>query len=212
MAVIVLVIVGAVRAPAPRQACASSEDNAHSRHSQFQHSSNLTAVFGACVGCAFLCDSSLRLGVAAYVHNWNWAAMLAVGVPLMVMDGALASANVARYFTAGPVLLGEGSANGRSAWIAYIPLILIVTGSTFMATWMARARRRARSAHGARTARDARATAARSGGAGTSCWRRRGARTRCWLWGTAWSCTRRGCWTPRCCSCSRPRSRSRCRT
>ena len=80
----------------------------------FQHSSNLTAVFGACVSCAFLCDSTLRLSVAAYVYNWHWASLLVVGAPLLVMDGALASANVAKYFTAGPVLLGGGSANGRT--------------------------------------------------------------------------------------------------
>ena len=43
MAVLVLIIVGA-----------------------FQHSGQLTAVYGACVGLAFLCDSCLRMGVAYF--------------------------------------------------------------------------------------------------------------------------------------------------
>jgi KUP system potassium uptake protein len=102
----------------------------------FQHASNLTAVFGANVALAFLCDSALRLGVARYCHGWHWAAVAAVGLPLFFMDGALASANVAKYFTAGPVLLGEGDANGRTSWIAFIPLIICVICTTMMAAWL----------------------------------------------------------------------------
>lgn len=102
----------------------------------FQHSSNLTSVFGACVASAFLVDSLLRLGVAACVQRWRWPALLAVGGPLLLMDGALFTANVARYFTAGPVLLGEGDALGRSSWIAYIPLIIEVLLSTLMFNWI----------------------------------------------------------------------------
>lgn len=62
----------------------------------FQHSSNLTAVFGACVGCVFICQSVLRLAVAWRVQRWPIAVLLAVGGPLMLVDGALASANVAK--------------------------------------------------------------------------------------------------------------------
>ena len=102
----------------------------------FQHASNLTAVFGANVALAFLCDSALRLGVARYCHGWHWAVVAAVGLPLFFMDGALASANVAKYFTAGPVLLGDGDANGRTSWIAFIPLIICVMCTTMMATWL----------------------------------------------------------------------------
>jgi hypothetical protein len=52
------------------------------------------------------------------------------------MDGALATANVAKYFTAGPVLLGGGSVSGRSAWIAFIPLIIVVFMSATMGLWL----------------------------------------------------------------------------
>ena len=102
----------------------------------FQHSSNLTAVFGACVGCAFLCDSLLRLGVAAFVQRWRWPALCAVGLPLLVMDGALASANVAKYFEAAPLLLGGGTLLGPGTWVAFIPLIIFVLLTAAMAVWL----------------------------------------------------------------------------
>lgn len=51
------------------------------------------------------------------MQRWRPLALAAVGAPLLLMDGALASANVDRYFTAGPSLLGGGDPNGRDAWI-----------------------------------------------------------------------------------------------
>ena len=108
----------------------------------FQHSSNLTAVYGACVSTAMLVTTLLYTGVIVFALRKPLLLATAVCLPLLFMDTALASANVAKYFTSGPVLLSYPSNTNailqsqtaigtmgpvpQNAWVAMIPLIVSV--------------------------------------------------------------------------------------
>lgn len=52
----------------------------------FQHSSSLTAVYGACVATAMLMTTLLYAGVAIYKLKLPVAAAAAIVVPLLFMD------------------------------------------------------------------------------------------------------------------------------
>lgn len=106
----------------------------------FQHASNLIAVYGACVSTAMLLDSVLYAGVAHFALRLPLLAVAAIVLPLLIMDGSLATANLAKYFISGPVALSYPSDTAailqaqeqpgrlgpvpQNAWVAMLPLAM----------------------------------------------------------------------------------------
>ena len=118
----------------------------------FQHSSNLTAVYGACVSAAMLLTTTLYAGVAVTSLRLHVVAVIALCLPLLFCDFALFTANAAKYFTSGPRLLSYPSITAEilqrqstqgamgpvpeNAWVAMIPLMLFVMLSIAMLAWL----------------------------------------------------------------------------
>ena len=119
----------------------------------FQHSSNLTSVYGACVSSAMFITTMLWIGVLLYCHGWSPLATAAVGLPLMLMDGALVTANIAKYFISGPLqlsfpektslLLQRAAVVGEdltgpvpgNGWVAMLPLMITTLLFAAMCSW-----------------------------------------------------------------------------
>jgi hypothetical protein len=90
--------------------------------------------------------------VARFSLNLPLVAVAAIVLPLLFMDGALASANVAKFFVSGPVLLSYPSNTAyalqteaavgafgpvpQNAWVAMVPLMIAVLGFAAMASWL----------------------------------------------------------------------------
>ena len=117
----------------------------------FQHSSNLTAVYGACVSMAMVVTTVLYCGVVYFSLGAPLLLAIAICLPLLFMDGALASANVAKFFVSGPVQLSYPSNTAaelqhqssvgafgpvpQNAWVAMIPLIVASIFFIAMVCW-----------------------------------------------------------------------------
>ena len=117
----------------------------------FQHSANLTAVYGACVACAMMVTTLLFCGVAVLSMGWPIILAVALCLPLLFMDGALATANVAKFFVSGPVQLSYPSNDAailqsqaaigafgpvpQNAWVAMLPLIVASIFTIAMISW-----------------------------------------------------------------------------
>ena len=92
----------------------------------FQHSSNLTAIYGACVATAMTLTTVLWVGTLRFARGWPAWATLALAVPICLMDAALLTANWGKFFVSGPVLLSyPGYTNGDLQTQARGPVLVL---------------------------------------------------------------------------------------
>ena len=85
---------------------------------QFKDSDSLAAAYGLAVTGTFLATSCLALLVFRRAFNWPWIAVIAVFVPLLLLDAA--------YFISTALKIPQGG---------YVPLILGILAFTLMLTW-----------------------------------------------------------------------------
>jgi hypothetical protein len=118
----------------------------------FQHSSNLTAVYGAAVSTAMLVTTILYAGVAAFSLKLRLIFVIAIVSPLLFMDASIASANVGKFFVSGPVQLsypgntyeqlatseniGAMGPVPQNAWVAMVPLCIAVMVTFGSLCWL----------------------------------------------------------------------------
>ena len=114
----------------------------------FQHSSNLTSVYGACVSSAMFLTTMLWTGVLTHSIGLPFWASLLLTSPFHLLDGSLLTANLAKFFSSGPVQLSYpgyttadagGATMGpvpQNAWVSMVPLMVAIATFACMISYL----------------------------------------------------------------------------